>query len=79
MIAKKDLLQAVQALLQLEDDMLSLCQRQSDNPAFLSGIPPQNRADVHAGFVAFLARSQQNKLTLKNLMGAILSGGSDVY
>ena len=79
MIAKKDLLQAVQALLQLEDDMLSLCQRQNDNPAFLSGIPLQNRPEVHAGFVAFLARSQQNKQTLKNLLGAILSGGSDVY
>ena len=79
MIEKKDLLQALQALLDVEEEMLSLCQRQVGSITFFSGLPPQSRPDVRAGLEAFCARSQQHRQTLQNLMAGILSGGQDVY
>ena len=79
MIEKKDLLQAVQALLDLEEELLSLCQRQVGSITFFSGLPPQSRPDVRAGLEVFCARSQQHRQALQNLMAGILSGGQDVY
>lgn len=79
MIKKKDLLQSVQALLDLEEEMLSLCQRQVGSITFFSGLLPQSRPDVRAGLEAFCARSQQHRQALQNLMGSILSGSRDVY
>lgn len=79
MIKKKDLLQAVQALLDLEEELLSLCQRQVGSITFFSGISPQSSPDVRAGLEAFCARSQQHRQALQNLMDSILSGGRDVY
>ncbi|MBN2108047.1 MAG: hypothetical protein JW832_11535 [Deltaproteobacteria bacterium] len=79
MIERKDLLQEVQALLDVEEELLSLCQRQVGSITFFSGLPLKSRADVRAGLEAFCARSQQHRLALQNLMESILSGGQDVY
>jgi len=79
MIEKKNFLKSLQALLVLEEAMVSLCDRQVGNAAFFSGIPPQNRPDVHAGLAEFVARSQQHRQALENLIGSIASGGRDVF
>jgi hypothetical protein len=79
MIEKKDLLQAVQALLDLEEELLALCQRQIGSITFFSGLSPQSRPGVRAGLEEFCARSQQHRQALQNLMTSILSGGRDVY
>ncbi len=79
MIEKKDLLKEVQALLDLEEELLSLCQRQVGSITFFSGLPLQSRPDVRAGLEAFCARSQQHRQALQNLMAGILAGGQDVY
>jgi hypothetical protein len=79
MVEKKNLLMAVQALLDREAELLTLCQRQVGNAAFFFGIPEQGRADAHAGLEAFLARSQEHSRTLKNLIDNIRADGRDVY
>ena len=79
MIEKKDLLQAVQALLDVENELLCLCQRQAGSITFFSGLPLQSRPDVRAGIEEFCARSQQHRQAFQNLMESILSGGQDVY
>jgi hypothetical protein len=79
MIKKKDLLEAVQALLNMEEELLSLCQRQIGSITFFSGLSLQSRPDVRAGLEAFCARSQQHRQALQNLIAGILSGGQDVY
>ena len=79
MIKRKKFLKLLQALLELEEDMVSLCDRQVGNAAFFSGIPPQNRPDVRAGLAEFVARSQQHRQALENLMGSIVSGERDVF
>jgi hypothetical protein len=79
MIAKKDLLKEVQALLEMEQEMLSLCQRQVGSITFFAGLPPQSRPDVRAGLEEFCARSQQHRQALQNLISSIRSGGRDVY
>jgi hypothetical protein len=79
MIEKKDLLHSVQALLDVEEELLCLCRRQAGSITFFSGLPLQSRPDVRAGLEAFCARSQQHRLALQNLMESILSGGQDVY
>ena len=79
MIEKKDLLKEVQALLDLEEELLSLCQRQVGSITFFSGLPLQSRPDVRAGLEAFCARSQQHRQALQHLMAGILAGGQDVY
>jgi len=79
MIEKKDLLQAVQALLDLEEELLSLCRRQAGSSTFFSGLPIQSRTDVRAGLEGFCARSQQHRQALQNIMESIQSGSRDVY
>ena len=79
MIEKKDLLKSLQALIEMEAEVLALCERQDGNAAFFSGIPAENRPEVHAVFAAFLARSQQHRQTLENLKSSIASGGRDVF
>ena len=79
MIEKKDLLEEVQALLNVEEELLSLCQRQIGSITFFSGLPLQSRPEVRAGLEAFCARSQQHRQAFQNLMESILSGGHDVY
>ena len=79
MIKKKNLLEEVQALLDLEEELLALCQRQVGSITFFSGLSPQSRPDVRAGLEAFCARSQQHRQTLQKLLGSILLGRHDVY
>lgn len=79
MIEKKDLLQAVQALLDVENELLCLYQRQIGSITFFSGIPLQSRPDVRAVLEALCAQSQQQRQALQNLLEGILSGGQDVY
>ena len=79
MIDKKDLLQEVQALVDLEEELMVLCQRQVGSITFFSGLPPQSSPDVRAGLEAFCARSQQHRQTLQKLLGSILLGRHDVY
>jgi hypothetical protein len=79
MIEKKDLLEAVRALLDVEEELLALCQRQVGSITFFSGLSPQSRPEVRAGLEALCSRSQQHRQALQNLMAGIQSGSCDVY
>lgn len=79
MITRKELLQELQALLELEQEVLALCARQLGNPAFFSGIALRKRPEVQKGLEAFQGRSQQHKQALKKLMAGIRAEGRDVY
>jgi|GEM_PF-5547589 len=79
MIEKKNLLMAVQDLLEKEEELRALCERQTGNAAFFSGISAQGRPGARAGIEAFLARSKQHSRTLKNLIDSIQADGRDVY
>ncbi len=79
MIAKKDLLRELQALVGIEQEVLSLCSRQLGNPSFFSGIALEKRPEVRAGLEAFQGRSEQHRQVLEKLMTDIFSDGRDVY
>lgn len=79
MIEKKDLLQALQSLLGVEEELLSLCLRQAGSSTFFSGLSPQSRPDARAGLEAFCSRSQKHRQALQELMAGIVAGGQDVY
>lgn len=79
MMKKKELLEAVEGLLEMEEGLHTLCERQAVNAGFFSGIPPKNRSAVRAGLKSFCAMSEKHRLVLENLIGAIREGGRDAY
>ncbi len=78
MIEKKDLLQAVQALLDVEEEMLLSANGRSAASRFFPVFPCEPpRRSRRAGSI--LCPVAQHRKALQNLMDGILSGGQDVY
>ena len=79
MAIKRELIAALQDMLETKEEIMALCARHGNNALFLAGFPSQEQQEIKSSLQTLCAESHQHRNTIETLIHTILESGKNVY
>lgn len=79
MAIKRELIAALQDMLETKEEIMALCARHGNNALFLAGFPLLDQQEIKAGLQTLSAQSRQHRSTIENLIRTLQESGKNVY
>jgi hypothetical protein len=79
MAIKRELIAALQDMLETKEEIIALCARHGNNALFLAGFPLLDQQEIKAGLQSLCAQSRQHRSTIENLIRTLQESEKNVY